>query len=114
MSNYEVGKQLAIKLADYKRLNPRLLTKKKISLNNSPFKNFQEIIELYDSYCPGIIDEMRGFIDETGSCFEKLAIFDIPRNRQSNCSQFVLLGNETTTGSTNIGRVTNTIIVMKI
>ena len=27
-SHYEVGKQLAKKLADYKRLNPRLLTKK--------------------------------------------------------------------------------------
>ena len=102
-SHYEVGKQLAKKLADYKRLNPRLLTKK-ISLNRSPFKNFNEILDLYDSNCPGIIDEMQGFVDETGSSLENLSIFDIPKNRPSNCSQFAVLGNKTTTGSTYIGR----------
>ena len=102
-SHYEIGKQLAMKLANYKRFRPRLISKK-ISFTGSKFRNINEILELYDSYCPGIIDEMQGFADESGNSLDCLSIFDIPKSRQYNCSQFAVLGKKTENGSTYIGR----------
>ena len=98
-SHYDIGQQLAQKLNTYQRLNPRLISSPR-SLDRSGFTSFKEILELYDSYCPGIVDEMQGFIDTANTSIDTLAIFDLPKKRSYNCSQFAvldtLLGDKTT------------------
>ena len=94
-THYEIGRQMA-----------RLLGKE--ALHGSPLEHISEeelerALALYDTYCPGLTDELRGFSDETGVPIHDNVYtwmtYLIPR-----CSSIALLPLHTENGHTLLAR----------
>lgn len=94
-SHYEIGRQMA-KLLGREALHmvpPEQFTKEEVA----------RAFDLFNQYCPGITDELRGFSDETGVPIQENAYtwmtYLIPR-----CSNLALLPVHTENGHTLIAR----------
>lgn len=70
-SYHEIGKQMAKRLKAVSALEfmkvpaPELITE----------KEFQEAREIYQKYCPGVLEEMEGFTEESGIPMEQVAYY---------------------------------------
>ncbi|MHA2297258.1 MAG: C45 family autoproteolytic acyltransferase/hydrolase [Candidatus Hodarchaeales archaeon] len=102
-SSYEIGRlqgeiyKRNSKLPEKKDKFPKrsYFTSARYIKEKSGFRDFNEILEIHEEFCPGINDEIQGFADSLGVLPEKLAVYDFPYSTQNNCSQLVLLPSVT-------------------
>ncbi|WDV47578.1 C45 family autoproteolytic acyltransferase/hydrolase [Clostridiaceae bacterium M8S5] len=89
-TNYEVGKALGEKMKNVPQF------KENNSIPKSPFskEEQEQIINMFDKYCPGINEEIEGFTDALG--FNKFqTIYYIMSFLRPGCSQMALLPEKT-------------------
>lgn len=89
-TNYEIG----YKLGQIAENNPFL--KKKLTSSFLPFSK-EEVIqanEIFVKYCPGLVEELKGFADVLNIQFEQISYY-VMTYLQPRCSQIALLPNIT-------------------
>ena len=94
-THYEIGRQLARKAAT-----------KGAFLPAPAFwgeKELEEALALYDQYCPGIVDELKGYAEASGGKIKDIAYtwmsYLVPR-----CSGLIVLGSQMNDGHTRLAR----------
>lgn len=101
---YEAGKQLGNMYKDDKEF---------IELYTSPFmggarlskEQIINVMQLYDEYCPGLNDELRGFADAVGAKVEDIVLYYAYLQKVTgNCSHVVVTQQMTYDGQTYLGR----------
>lgn len=98
-TNYEVGKSLANRMKDvpqFKEMN---------SISQSPFseEEKEQIVEMFDKYCPGINEEIQGFAEALG--FDKFqAIYYVMTYLRPGCSQMAILPEKTSNNHVLLAR----------
>ena len=91
----EIGRQMARKIGaeNFRIPAPENFSKKEI----------EEALELYETYCPGLKEELEGFAEEGGMNIEEIAYtwmsYLVPR-----CSVIGLLGSKCSDGHTKLAR----------
>ncbi len=95
----EIGRQMARRLKEANMLSSVLIPRPKYISN----KDLKDALKLYETYCPGTVEELQGFSKEAGIEVEKIMYtwmtYLVPR-----CSGLILLGSKTTDGHTKLVR----------
>lgn len=94
-THYEIGKQLACKEATRGAFLP------------APAfwgdKELEEALALYEQYCPGIVEELKGYAEASGGRIKDIAYtwmsYLVPR-----CSGLIVLGSQMNDGHTRLAR----------
>lgn len=92
---YEVGFQMG-----------ELLGKKRMILNKRavfPREAVTAAMNLYDTYCPGLCEELRGYADAVGEGVERM-LYSFMKYLRPRCSQMALLPQLTASGHTIMAR----------
>ena len=58
-------------------------------------KEAEQMLKFFDTYCPGLIEEIQGFADAVGVPVEKVIFYSFSYSRGSNCSHMALLPSVT-------------------
>ena len=82
----------------------KFLTSGKFDKNKSGFEDFDEILSIYNKYCPGINDEIQGFADKVDCSVESVIYYHYSVDFQSNCSHFVVLPSITANNHLYVAR----------
>ncbi|MDO5521668.1 MAG: C45 family peptidase [bacterium] len=95
----EIGRQMARKLAGTKAME---------SMNFPPIdrltkQDMEDALTVYKTYCPGIVEELKGFSKEADIPIENIA-FTWMTYLVPGCSSMILLGDKSTDGHTKIIR----------
>lgn len=94
-TNYEIGRQLA----HLERTEQRCFKAPDFFVQ----EDFEEAFQLYEEHCPGIMEELRGYSDESGIGVQDIAFswmtYLVPR-----CCGLILTGGRTCDGHTKIAR----------
>lgn len=98
-TNYEVGTQIGA----WVLANPSILQKALLPPEAYPMDKFQQIVNLLDTYCPGINEEIKGFSDTVG-VGAKQAIFYAMTYLERGCSLMAALPSKTQNGHTLMAR----------
>jgi predicted choloylglycine hydrolase len=101
---YEAGKQLGNMLkADKKFIKE--ITSPFMGGNRLSEKQMTRVMDLYDKFCPGTNDEIKGFADAVGAKAEDVVYyFAFLQNKLSNCSHIALTPSITGDGHAYLGR----------
>ncbi|MCY3412653.1 MAG: linear amide C-N hydrolase [Candidatus Heimdallarchaeota archaeon] len=102
-TSYEIGYQQG-EFAKEHRDEVFDFAKGKFNPNKSGFDKFEDILEIHDSYIPGIIDEFQGFADALNVKIDQLTPIDYPNSLQNNCSHMVFLPETTENDHTFVAR----------
>ncbi|MFX0185987.1 MAG: C45 family autoproteolytic acyltransferase/hydrolase [Candidatus Hodarchaeota archaeon] len=78
-------------------------TSNKADIKKFGFKNFNEVRNLYEDYCPGINDEIEGFADSLDTSAENINFYLFPQSIE-NCSHLVALSSITEDEHIYMGR----------
>ncbi|MFW9922901.1 MAG: C45 family autoproteolytic acyltransferase/hydrolase [Candidatus Thorarchaeota archaeon] len=102
-SHYEIGYKQG-ELLKNKEREYKFYTSGKFNKKKSKFNNFEEIVEFYDSYCPGLREECKGFADALNVKEENLTIYDFPFSSEKGCSHLAILPALTENNEILVGR----------
>jgi len=105
-SHYDVGVQLGEKLRDNMKHYPNIITDS-FKPERTGFKSLQEALDLCETYCPGMIEEVEGLADGFNVTSKKIAFakYLVPtRSHSNNCSQLVVLPSITEDNAIYVGR----------
>ncbi len=102
-SHYEIGKKQGVIMKKYDAA-VKMYTSGSFDSKKSKFKNFQEVYDFYDSYCPGLREEAQGFADALKVSVEKLFIFDFPASVDWWCCHLVAPSTITKKNEILVGR----------
>lgn len=115
-NSYEMGK-LQGKLFKERSLNKNLtslfpsykfMTTATFDSEKSGFESPEEIFEMEEKYCPGIIEELQGFSDSLDINIENLALHYFPPfpqdQKKQNCTGLIFLPQITENGHILVGR----------
>ncbi|MFX1255424.1 MAG: C45 family autoproteolytic acyltransferase/hydrolase [Promethearchaeota archaeon] len=102
-SHYEIGYQLGKKFRAIEELHHRVVTKS-FNPRKTGFESFNEMLKFYESFSPGISEEVQGLADGFGTSPEKIAYFIVPRDGKYTCSQLAVLPPITESDSIFVAR----------
>jgi predicted choloylglycine hydrolase len=99
-SAYEVGKAQGEAMRQF----PQAADFFRSGLEANKQGDFDSTLKMFDRYCPGINDEIKGFADGLGIPFESVVYYSWTRLRPRHCSHFVALPSLTESGHVLVGR----------
>ncbi|MFX1478169.1 MAG: C45 family autoproteolytic acyltransferase/hydrolase [Promethearchaeota archaeon] len=106
-TSYEIGKQIADLLYKDNKLPLELLISGSINPQKLGFKEFKDVQEFMEKYCPGINDEMQGLADRMDVNVKNIIFYNWILSGPPNmfgCTHFSVLGKATADNHTLTGR----------
>lgn len=76
----------------------------KSNIEKMGVRNFDELQSLFEDYCPGLNEEMKGFADSLGVEISEVPFFGATYNAPKNCSQVAVLSSATHDKHVYVGR----------
>lgn len=98
-TNYEIG----VQIGKWVEQNPELLKKSILPRNTFPKNKLDKIIQMIDTYCDGVNEEIKGFSDYLNISTEQV-IFYAMTYLERGCSLFAISKNQTQEKKTYLAR----------